>query len=147
METDYILLDEAADYSRDDQNYPYSKEAYSIIGACMEVHNILGKGFLEVIYKDALEYEFNLRKIPYTREQKLEVFYKDIILPHYYFSDFFVFDEIILEIKAQQGIIDELYKQTINYLAASRKQLGLLVNFGEDSLKFKRVVLTKSYDT
>jgi GxxExxY protein len=77
----------------------------------------------------------------------LEVFYKDIILPHYYFSDFFVFDEIILEIKAQQGIIDELYKQTINYLAASRKQLGLLVNFGEDSLKFKRVVLTKSYDT
>lgn len=143
MKTDFILLDEAGDYNLNDQKYPFSKETYQIIGACMEVHSVLGKGFLEIVYKDALEYEFKLRKIPYERETRLDVHYKDIILPHYYFADFFVFGEIIVETKAQNGIIDELYKQTINYLAACHKTLGLLINFGEDSLKYKRIILTK----
>ena len=85
----------------------------------------------------------NIRGIPFEREKKFEVHYKDIILPHSYFADFFVFNEIILEVKAQEGITDEFYKRTINYLAASKKQLGLIVNFGEDSLKYKRVIFSK----
>lgn len=117
-------------------------EVYKIIGACMEVHSILGRGFLEIVYKDALEYEFKLRGIPYEREKKLEIYYKDIKIKRDFFADFFVYDEIILEAKAQAGIVDELYKQTINYLAATQKQIGLLVNFGEDSLVYKRVIHT-----
>lgn len=142
METNFIVLEEEMPYSGY-PDYPLMEEAYKIIGACMEVHSILGKGFLEIIYKDALEHEFKLQNIPYERELRLNVFYKDIVLPRHYAADFFVFGEIILEVKAQNGLIDEFYKQTINYLSACKKQVGLLVNFGEDSLKFKRVILTK----
>ena len=78
MKTDFILLDEAKDYG-DKASYPFSTEVYKIIGACMEVHKTLGNGFLEIVYKDALEYEFKLRGIPYEREKKFEVPYKDHI--------------------------------------------------------------------
>ncbi len=144
METENNLLEEANEHYKSNPDYPYANEAYQIIGACMEVHRILGPGFLEIVYKDALEYEFKLRGIPYEREKKFEIHYKEITLPHSYFADFFVFNEIILEAKAQEGIIEEFYKRTINYLAASRKILGLIVNFGEDSLKYKRVIFTKN---
>ena len=117
------------------------EEAYKIIGICMEVHTILGKGHSEIIYGDALEYEFKKNKIPYNREMKFNIIYKEIILPHYYFSDFVIFDEIILEIKAIQQLSSSEIKQTLNYLAASKNKLGLLVNFGEDSLKYKRIIL------
>ena len=140
METDFLLFDDAGKNYTSNPNYPLQEEVYKIIGACMEVHSILGRGFLEIVYKDALEYEFNLRGIPYEREKKLEVFYKDIKIKRDFFADFFVYDEIILEAKAQAGVVDELYKQTINYLSATRKELGLLVNFGEDSLVYKRVI-------
>jgi GxxExxY protein len=121
--------------------YPYQEETYRIIGICMEVHRILGKGFLEIVYKDALEYEFKLQNIPYEREKKYEIEYKDIILSHYFHADFVVFDKIILEVKAQQGIVENHIKWVINYLAASKCKLGLIVNFGEDSLVTKRVIL------
>lgn len=117
------------------------EEVYKIIGICMEVHTILGKGHSEIIYGDALEYEFNKNKIPYNREMKFNITYKEIILPHHYFSDFVIFDEIILEIKAIQQLSSSEMKQTLNYLAASKNKLGLLVNFGEDSLKYKRIIL------
>jgi GxxExxY protein len=117
------------------------EEAYKIIGICMEVHTILGKGHSEIIYGDALEYEFKKNKIPYNREMKFNITYKEIILPHHYFSDFIIFDEIILEIKAIQQLSSSEIKQTLNYLAASKNKLGLLVNFGEDSLKYKRIIL------
>ncbi len=121
--------------------YPYQEESYQIIGICMEVHRILGKGFLEIVYKDALEYEFKLQNIPYEREKKYEIQYKDIVLLHQYYADFVVFDKIILEVKAQHGIVENHYKWVINYLAASKCKLGLIVNFGEDSLITKRVIL------
>ncbi|RLD78783.1 MAG: GxxExxY protein, partial [Bacteroidetes bacterium] len=95
----------------------------------------------EIVYKDAIEYEFKLKKIPYTREKKYEVGYKDTILPHPFFADFVVFDKIILEVKAQKGIVDDHYKWVINYLGISGCPLGLIVNFGEDSLVTKRVIL------
>jgi GxxExxY protein len=117
------------------------EEAYSIIGICMEVHKILGKGHSEKVYGDALEYEFKKNKIPYSRESKFNIEYKEIILPTYYFADFLVFNEIILEIKAIQELTSSEIKQTLNYLAASKNKLGLLVNFGEDSLKYKRIIL------
>ncbi|SFD08574.1 GxxExxY protein [Flavobacterium phragmitis] len=75
-------------------------ESYKIIGICMEVHKILGKGHSEKVYGDALEYEFQQNNIPYSRELKYNISYKDIILPSYYFADFVIFDEIILELKA-----------------------------------------------
>ena len=125
----------------DDKKYPLQNESYEIIGLSMEVHRILGKGFLEIVYKDALEYEFNLRGISYEREKKYEVHYKEIILPHKFYADFVVLNNIILEVKAQKGIVDEHYKWVLNYLAISKCQLGLIVNFGEDSLVTKRIIL------
>jgi GxxExxY protein len=119
----------------------YKEEFYKFIGACMEVHRNLGKGFWEIIYKDALEYEFKKSNILYAREKEFEITYKDIILPHKYYADFIVFDKIILKIKAVNGIVDEFIKQTLNYLSASRCKLGVIVNFEEESLKYKRLVL------
>lgn len=121
--------------------YPYQDESYEIIGICMEVHRTLGKGFLEIVYKDALEYEFKKKGISYEREKKYEVEYKDIILPHYFYADFVVYDKIILEVKAQQGIVENHYKWVINYLAVSKCKLGLITNFGEESLVTKRLIL------
>ncbi|ESU29440.1 hypothetical protein FLJC2902T_08430 [Flavobacterium limnosediminis JC2902] len=123
------------------ENFYLKEETYTIIGICMEVHKILGKGHSEIIYGDALEYEFRKNGIPFEREKKFNVTYKDIVLPHHYFSDFVIFEEIILEIKAIQQLSSSETKQTLNYLAASKNKVGLLVNFGEDSLKYKRVVL------
>ena len=116
-------------------------ESYKIIGICMEVHKILGKGHSEKVYGDALEYEFQKNEIPYNRELKYNIVYKDIILPSYYFADFVIYEEIILELKAITALSTSEIKQTLNYLAASKNRLGLLINFGEDSLKYKRIIL------
>ena len=124
-----------------ENEYPLQKESYQIIGICMEVHRILGRGLLEIVYKDAIEYECNLKNIPYVRERKYEVDYKGKILPHYFFADFVVFDKIILEVKSQKGIVDEHYSWVINYLGISKCPLGLITNFGENSLATKRVIL------
>ena len=119
----------------------YKEESYEIIGKCMEVHKNLGSGFLEIVYKDALEYEFKNAEIPYEREKEYIVIYKGMILPHKFYADFVVFDKIILEVKGISGITDEHIAQTINYLKVSENKLGLIVNFGELSLKYKRIVL------
>ncbi len=107
----------------------------------MEVHGILGKGHSEVVYKDALEYELANNQILFSREKSYKIEYKYIVLPRVYNADFVVCDKIILELKAVEGLTSGHIKQILNYLAASRLKLGLLVNFGEDSLKHKRVVL------
>ncbi|MEX0812879.1 MAG: GxxExxY protein [Chitinophagales bacterium] len=121
-------------------NIIYKEESYQIIGVCMEVHNNLGAGFLEIVYKDALEYEFRKNKIPYEREKEYKVNYKEITLPHYFYADFVVMDKIILEVKAVQGISDEFIAQAINYLKVSDNRLALIVNFGELRLNHKRIV-------
>ena len=114
---------------------------YKIIGCCMEVHKNLGKGFNEIVYKHALEIEFRLKGIPYQREKEFPIVYKGFTLPRKYYADFVVFDKIILEAKAIESLTSSHLKQTLNYLATSKLRLGLLVNFGEDSLKHKRVIL------
>jgi len=124
-----------------EREYPLQKESYKIIGICMDVHQILGRGLLEIVYKDAIEYEFKKQNIPYQREKKFEVEYKGIILPHHFFADFVVYDKIILEVKSKKGIVEGHITWVINYLGISRCPLGLIINFGEDSLITKRVIL------
>ncbi len=107
----------------------------------MEVHRLIGKGLLEIVYKDAIEYELKLKSIKYDREKEYEIAYKDIILPHKFYADFVVYDSVILEVKAQRTLADEHYAQIHNYLRISECKIGLVVNFGEPSLKFKRIIL------
>jgi GxxExxY protein len=119
----------------------YKEESFTIIGICMEVHNNLGAGFLEIVCKDALEYEFRKANISYEREKKYEVNYKGTILPHTFYADFVVMDKIILEAKAVQTITDEFMAQAINYLKVSDNRLALIVNFGELKMNCKRIVI------
>jgi len=123
------------------ENLIYKEESYEITGICMEVHRLLGKGLLEIVYKDALEYEFKKRNILYEREKEFPVMYKGIILPHKFYADFIVQNKIILEVKAKSDLAKEDIAQTINYLRLSNCKLGLLINFGVSSLQYKRVVL------
>ena len=119
----------------------HKEESYQIIGICMEVHNNLGAGFSEIVYKDALELEFKNAKIEYSREKEYTVNYKGIILSHKFYADFVIFDKIILEVKGKNKIADEDIAQCINYLKISENNLALLVNFGELKLNYKRIVL------
>ena len=107
----------------------------------MEVHKTLGKGFSEIVYKEALEYEFKQNLIPYSRETPCSVLYKEIILRKGFNADFIVYEKIVCEIKAIECLTKSDIRQTLNYLAATKHKLGILVNFGEDSLTTKRVVL------
>jgi GxxExxY protein len=123
-----------------EQQLIYKDESYQIIGKCMEVHNELGHGFLEVVYKDALELLFRQSKIIFEREKEYEVYFKEVLLPHKFYADFVVFDTIILEVKAVSNLTDMHIAQTINYLKVSGNRLGLLVNFGKGSLEYKRLI-------
>jgi len=116
------------------------KEAYNIIGACMEVHSILGQGFLESVYQEALAIEFEKRRIPFVKEKKLEITYKDVKLEKYYISDFVCYDNIIVELKALTNLTSNETSQVLNYLTITGYSLGLLVNFGRQSLEYKRFV-------
>ena len=118
----------------------YKTESYKIIGICMEVYNNLGSGFLEIVYKDALEYELRLACIPFEREKEFIVNYKGTILPHKFYADFVVYDKIILEVKAISEIYDKSIAQALNYLTVSGYKLSLIVNFGELNLNYKRIV-------
>ncbi|RDY58090.1 GxxExxY protein [Flagellimonas nanhaiensis] len=119
----------------------YKHESYFVIGLCMDVHNELGKGFSEAVYGDALEIELKSNGVPYQREAKFNINYKGEILRHHYFADFVMDNKIILELKAVEKISSGHVKQTLNYLAASELKLGIIVNFGEDQLTYKRVLL------
>ena len=120
--------------------YPLKRETYVIIGIAMEIHRTLGKGFSEIVYKDAFEYEFREKNIQYEREKEYAVHYKGAILPHRFYADFVVFNGVILEIKSKKGIVDDHLAQVINYLAISELETGLIINFHEKSLEYKRVI-------
>ena len=122
----------------------YKEEIFKLVGLCLEIHRELGKGHDEVIYKDALVVELQRSHIPFTRERKYEVAYKGVVLPHFYFADSVIWDKILFEGKACESLTDAHVKQVLNYLAASKLQLGLLVNFGEDSLTWKRVIRSET---
>jgi GxxExxY protein len=118
----------------------FKNEYYQIIGICMEVHRILGGGLSEVLYKDALEYEFRMAKIPYQREKEYTITYKGLVLPHKFYADFVVFDNIILEVKALSTITDAHIAQTANYVRLANSLLGILANFTTNTLLHKRVI-------
>ena len=119
----------------------FKKESYEIVGLCMEVYNILGKGHNESLYKDALEYELIHNNVPFEKKKEFSVKYKDVILPHLYVTDFIIYGKILLVIKAVEKLMSAHVKITLNILAASEIKLGLMFNFGENSLKFQRIVL------
>ncbi|MEO9100837.1 MAG: GxxExxY protein [Ginsengibacter sp.] len=116
-------------------------KTYTIIGLCMEVHRILGCGFTEIVYKDAIVYEANLKNIQLEREKEFKIEYKQFILKHSFFADFVFFNDIIVEIKAIEAAInDACVSQTLNYLEASGCKLGLIINFGRKSLEHQRLI-------
>ena len=116
------------------------QETFAIIGACMEVHNMLGRSFSEKVSQDALEVELKLRNIPYERERHMLVNYKGVTLAHDFFADFICYDKVIVELKAVSELDNDNREQIINYLHAANKQVGLLVNFRTSSLTHERFV-------
>ena len=109
----------------------YKNEVYNIIGACMEVYNLLQCGLSEAIYQEALEIELTLRNIPFAREVPLKVYYKGYKLRKAYIADFVCYDNIIVELKAVDALANEHTAQILNYLHITRFPLGVLVNFGD----------------
>jgi GxxExxY protein len=116
------------------------KETYNIIGAAMEVHSTLGCGFLEAVYQEAMEIELTKRNIPYEREKRLIVNYKGIQLKKEYIADFICYENIIVELKALSGLTGEHQAQILNYLTATKNKIGLLINFGTESLEYQRLI-------
>ncbi len=121
-------------------NYLYEEETYKIIGAFMEVHKNLGKGFSEIVYKDAFEYELNKINFFFEREKEYLVHYKDVILNHKFYADFVVLDKIIIEIKSVNTFDEKHISQCLNYLHVSGHRLAILVNFNKTSLEYKRII-------
>jgi GxxExxY protein len=126
-----------------EKDFPLQDETGLLIGVGMEIHRLLGRGFLEIVYKDAFEYEMRQRQVAYEREKEYTVQYKTIILPHKFYADFVVFNQIILELKSKEGIANEDMAQAMNYLAVSKCKVALILNFGTGSLQIKRVILSK----
>jgi len=122
----------------------FPDESYAIMGACFEVHNQLGAGFIEPVYQEALEIELRLRGIPFVPQQELSIEYKGQRLEQTYKPDFVCFERIILEIKAVIELHDRHRAQLHNYLKATRLQLGMLVNFsGHPKLEYERIARTE----
>ena len=122
-------------------NFYNSDLTYEIIGACYEVYNELGCGFLEPVYQEALKREFLIREIPFKKEEKINIEYKGVCLDKYYQADFVCFGKVLLELKAVSNLESSHESQVLNYLKATKLKIGLLINFGGSSLKFKRIVL------
>jgi len=121
-------------------NLLYHELTREIIGAAMEVHRNLGNGFLESVYEEALAIEFDLRKVRYERQKGIDVFYKGLLAKQFV-CDFLVGEKVLVEIKTIKAITGVEEAQVLNYLRATGLEVGLLINFGEQSLKYKRLVL------
>jgi len=118
----------------------HSELTRAVIGAAMEVHSNLGPGFLESVYEAAMAIEFNLRNVPYERQKAILVMYKGEKAKDF-LCDFLVDGKVLVELKALKTITGVEEAQVLNYLKATGLEVGLLINFGEQSLKYKRLVL------
>ena len=116
----------------------YEQETYQIIGAAMKVHSVLGPGFTEKVYQEALAIEFAERGIPFEREKEIHVIYKGVELTSTFIPDFICYDKIIVEIKAVKELDDIHRSQAINYAKVAGYKVALLINFGNTSLEFER---------
>ncbi len=121
----------------------FKEEVYEIVGAAMEVHSVLGSGFLEAVYQEALAIEFKLRNIPFVEFPQLKINFKGITLNKRYVPDYLCYEKILVEIKATSQCGRSEEAQIINALKASKRPLGVLINFGEPSLYWKRYASTK----
>ena len=121
-------------------DYLYEDDTYKIIGALIEVHKNLGKGFSEIVYKDAFEYELKRINFSFEREKEYLVHYKDIILNHKFYADFVVLNKIIIEIKSTESLHEKHISQCLNYLHVSGHRLAVLVNFNKPSLEYRRII-------
>ena len=121
------------------------QQTYDIIGAALEVHKSLGPGFLEVVYKEALSIELAERRIPFSDEVEIPVFYKGKKLKTCYRSDFICHGSIIVELKAISQLGDLEMAQVLNYLRATGFRKALLFNFGAKSLEKRRLVMSPEY--
>ncbi len=117
----------------------YPELTYVVIGAAMEVHNVLGPGYLEQVYEGALSQELTIRNVPHERQQKLPVSYKGVQVG-YYVADIVVEEKLILELKSVSKLNDRHFAQAFNYLTITGLKLALLLNFGGRSLTHRRVI-------
>ena len=140
LENKLVDIHEYLQMKNMEEDYLYESETYKIIGAMMEVHKTFGCGFFEGVYQEALAIEFERQKIPFDREKKLLLFYKGIQLEKFYVADFVCFGNIIVELKALSALTTTHDSIMINYLKATKSKVGLLANFGEPSLKYKRMI-------
>ncbi len=108
----------------------------------MDVHRTLGNGFLESVYQEALEIELKFRNIPHVSQQPIEIWYKNQYLTKYFIADLLCYNQIIVELKAVSNITSVHEAQLINYLKATKKELGIIINFGTDCLEYKRYLNT-----
>lgn len=122
----------------------YKEESYRIIGSCLAVFNKLGSGFLESVYQEALEIQFKQDKIPFEKEKRLHIKFDDVQLDKFFKADYVCFESIIVELKATPFIHKNDLAQVLNYLRATGMRLGILVNFGEKSLTYKRILNAKA---
>ena len=119
----------------------YQEECYEIVGACFEVYKDKGCGFLEDVFQECLEIEFDLRGIPFEAQKEHPLTYKGRPLRKTYRSDFWCYGKIIVEVKAVERLVDEHRSQVLNYLSATEARLGLLVNFGHyPKVEWERIV-------
>ncbi|GMO70181.1 MAG: hypothetical protein Ta2A_18730 [Treponemataceae bacterium] len=125
----------------------YKDESYKITGAAMAVHTELGCGFLEAVYQESLEKEFCFQGIPFKKEVELPIYYRNQLLSKHYRVDFICYDKIIVELKAVSEIINDHRAQVINYLKASKLELGILFNFGKDKLYSDRIIRLHSFNS
>ena len=125
--------------AKSDEKIYCKEESGKILKACFEVHNELGNGFLEPVYQEALELELKNQKIPYEREKLLPIVYKGHVLNKEYYADFVCYDSVVVELKAVSVLAKAHRAQVLNYLKAADKKVGLLVNFGCNSLKWERI--------
>ena len=117
----------------------YKELTFAVIGAAMEVHRILGPGFLEAVYQVALERELTLRGVPFESQVKLPVTYKAVLVGEY-FADLVIDKKLVVEIKAVSKFNASHQAQAMHYLAATGLRLALLLNFGTGSLEHRRVI-------
>jgi GxxExxY protein len=116
-------------------------EVYAVVGAAMEVHNVLSSGFAEAVYQEAMEIELVARGIPFEAQKLLTITYKSIVLKKEYIADLVCFGQLIVEIKAQK-LSGREEAQVVNYLRATGFRVGLLINFGDPArLDWQRFVL------
>lgn len=124
-----------------DKDYPHKEETYQIIGACMEVHNELGCGFLEPVYQEALQIVLTEKGIPFIREKVLNINFREQVLAKKYIADFVCYNKVIVELKATDNLAEHDIAQVLNYLKATKLKIGLLINFGATKLQYKRLIL------